>query len=298
MSVLTFALAQFSPRIGDLSANAKQMAQLAEQAKQKGADVIVFPELALTGYPPEDLLLRANMNTRVQRALDILKQVNGITLVVGYPQQDSSEKTDTQQKKLDQISRISPARFNAAAVIADGKILGVYQKQHLPNYSVFDERRYFSTGSQHVILEIKGQKVGLLICEDIWQEQPIAQLKKLGADLALVLNASPFETAKHERRKALLQEQSKTNSLPLAYVNCVGGQDDLVFDGGSMAFNADGNIAAEANRFVEQMLMVEFDCNAHAFKQQSAAICLSPIAETYQALVVGVRDYVLRRFGD
>lgn len=292
MSVLTFALAQFSPRIGDLSANAKQMAQLAEQAKQKGADVIIFPELALTGYPPEDLLLRANMNTRVQHALDILKQVNGITLVVGYPQQDSSEKNDTQQKKLDQISRISPARFNAAAVIADGKILGVYQKQHLPNYSVFDERRYFSTGSQHVILEIKGQKVGLLICEDIWQEQPIAQLKKLGADLALVLNASPFETAKHERRKALLQEQSKTNSLPLAYVNCVGGQDDLVFDGGSMAFNADGNIAAEANRFVEQMLMVEFDCNAHAFKQQSAAICLSPIAETYQALVVGVRDYV------
>lgn len=282
MSVLTFALAQFSPRIGDLSANAKQMAQLAEQAKQKGADVIVFPELAMTGYPPEDLLLRADMNTRVDRALDILKQVNGISMIIGYPQQEHSDAS----------TAASQPRYNAAAVIADGNILGVYQKQHLPNYSVFDERRYFSAGTQHVILEVKGQKVGILICEDIWQEQPIAQLKKLGANLAVVLNASPFETAKHQRRKALLQDQSKANSLPLAYVNCVGGQDDLVFDGGSMAFNADGNIAAEANRFVEQVLMVEFDCNAHAFTQQPATISLSAIAETYQALVVGVRDYV------
>ena len=293
MSVLTVALAQFSPRVGDLAANANHMAQLAEQAKQKGADVIVFPELALTGYPPEDLLLRANMNTRVHRALDVLKQVNGISMIVGYPQQDSHlEQTSNASSNRDQNSAVNPPRYNAAAVIADGNLLGVYQKQHLPNYSVFDERRYFSTGSQHVILEIKGQKVGLLICEDIWQEKPIAELKKLGADLAVVLNASPFETAKHERRKALLQDQSKANSLPLAYVNCVGGQDDLVFDGGSMAFNADGNIAAEANRFVEQMLLVEFDCDAHAFKQQSAAISLSTIAETYQALVVGVRDYV------
>ena len=202
MSVLTFALAQFSPRVGDLAANAQQMAQLAEQAKQKGADVIVFPELALTGYPPEDLLLRANMNTRVQGALDVLKQVNGISMVVGYPQQESAEKNNLAHTNQDQKIGVSPARYNAAAVISDGKILGVYQKQHLPNYSVFDERRYFSTGSQHVILEIKGQKVGLLICEDIWQEQPIAQLKKLGADLAVVLNASPFETAKHDRRKA------------------------------------------------------------------------------------------------
>ena len=282
MSVLTLALAQFSPRVGDLSANAQQMAHLAEQAKQKGADVIVFPELALTGYPPEDLLLRADMNTRVNKALDVLKQVNGISMIVGYPQHDSSDKN----------KNAIPPRYNAAAVIADGQVLGVYQKQNLPNYSVFDERRYFSTGTQHVILEIKGQKVGLLICEDIWHEQPIAQLKKLGADLVVVLNASPFETTKHDRRKALLQDQSKANNLALAYVNAVGGQDDLVFDGGSMVFNADGNIAAEANRFVEQMLLVEFDCKAHAFTPQAAAISLSPVGETYQALVVGVRDYV------
>lgn len=279
MSVLTFALAQFSPRVGDLLANAKQMVQLAEQAKQKGADVIVFPELAFTGYPPEDLLLRASMNTRVRHALDVLKQVHGITMVVGYPHQE------------DHATEPQP-RYNSAAVLCDGQILGVYHKQYLPNYSVFDERRYFTTGSQHVILEIKGQKVGLLICEDLWQDKPVCQLKKLGADLAVVLNASPFETGKHERRKALLHNQSKTNQLPIAYVNCVGGQDDLVFDGGSMAVNADGTIAAEANRFGEQILLVEFDGNSHVFKPQAPVATLSPIAETYQALVVGVRDYV------
>lgn len=277
MSVLTFALAQFSPRIGDLLANANQMVQLAEQAKQQGADVIVFPELAVTGYPPEDLLLRASMNKRVRHALEVLKQVKGITMVVGYPHQDDNQP-----------------RYNSAAVLCDGKILGVYHKQYLPNYSVFDERRYFVTGSQHVILEIKGQKVGLLVCEDIWQEKPICQLKKLGADLAVVLNASPFETGKHDRRKELLQNQTKANTIPLAYVNCVGGQDDLVFDGGSMAVNADGSIAAEANRFSEQLLLVEFDTDQHAFNQQPAVAALSPIAETYQALVVGVRDYVNR----
>ncbi|XID74302.1 NAD+ synthase [Alkanindiges sp. WGS2144] len=285
MSVLTFALAQFSPRIGDLLANAKQMAQLAEQAKQKGADVIVFPELAVTGYPPEDLLLRASMNRRVQQAFEILKQVDGITMVVGYPHQEPS-LPGTQA-----VEEYQP-RYNSAVVICGGKQLGIYHKQFLPNYSVFDERRYFTTGSQHVILEIKGQKVGLLICEDIWQKQPIAQLKKLGADVAVVLNASPFEAGKHERRKELLQSQTRGNEIPLAYVNCVGGQDDLVFDGGSMAVNADGSIAAEANRFVEQLLLVEFDCNSHTFTQQAAAPVLSPLAETYQALVIGVRDYV------
>ena len=285
MSVLTFALAQYSPRVGDLLANAKQMVQLAEQAKQKGADVIVFPELAVTGYPPEDLLLRASMNKRVRHALDVLKQVNGITMVVGYPHQDDDATQPNPQQQ---------PRYNSAAVLCDGKILGVYHKQYLPNYSVFDERRYFTTGSQHVILEIKGQKVGLLVCEDIWQEKPICQLKKLGADVAVVLNASPFETGKHDRRKELLQNQTKTNAIPLAYVNCVGGQDDLVFDGGSMAVNADGSIAAEANRFSEQLLLVEFDCEKHAFNQQPPVAALSAVAETYQTLVVGVRDYVNR----
>lgn len=288
MSVITFALAQFSPFIGDLDANAKHMVELAEQAKAQGADVIVFPELAITGYPPEDLLLRTSMNKRVQQALDILKQVNGITLIVGYPHQDSSENNGKS------VQQAEP-RYNSAAVISEGKILGTYHKQYLPNYSVFDERRYFTTGCQHVILEIKGQKVGLLICEDIWQDKPIAQLKQLGADLVVVLNASPFETGKHERRKDLLKNQTTTNQLPVLYVNSVGGQDDLVFDGGSMAFNANGDIAAEAVRFNSQLLIAQFDGTQRQFVQQDTlAPTLSRIAETYQALVVGVRDYVNR----
>lgn len=276
MSMLTIALAQISPRVGDLLTNAQQMAALAEQAKQQGADIIAFPELAITGYPPEDLLLRPSIEKRVQAALDLLKKVSGITMIVGFPQADGE------------------ARYNAAAVLRDGKTLGIYQKQVLPNYGVFDERRYFSTGSRHLLLDVKGQKIGLLICEDIWNQKPINQLKQFKANLTLVINASPFETGKHEQRKALLCNQAKNNQLPIAYVNTVGGQDDLVFDGGSIAINADGKVAAETRRFVEQLLLVQFDTDKQEFAQQPAISPLSPIAETYQALVVGVRDYVNR----
>ncbi len=276
MSVLTFALAQFSPRVGDLLSNATQMAHLAEQAKQNGADVIAFPELSLTGYPPEDLLLRPSLKQRVDNAFNILKQVNGISIVVGYPQVE------------DKVC------YNAAAVLRDGNILGVYHKQVLPNYGVFDERRYFATGSQHVLLEIKGQKVGLLICEDIWDKKPLTQLKKLGANLALVLNASPFETGKHQQRKQLLSSQAIDNQIPIAYINTVGGQDDLVFDGGSLVVNSDGTIAAEAGRFNEQLLFVQYELEKQSFIQQAPALEFHAHAETYHALVVGVRDYVNR----
>lgn len=276
MTVLNLALAQFSPRVGDLNSNAQQMAFLAEQAKQQGADIIAFPELALTGYPPEDLLLRPSLGKRVDTAFDILKQVKGITIILGFPNVDQQ------------------GRFNAAAIISEGKVLGIYHKHILPNYGVFDERRYFTTGSQHVILEVKGQKVGILICEDIWDEKPVSQLKKLGANLALVINASPFEAGKHNQRKALLSSQASKNLLPLAYVNTVGGQDDLVFDGGSMVVNPTGDIAAEANRFIEQMLYVQFDPSQQQFIAQPPVPELPAHAEVYQALVTGVRDYVNR----
>ncbi len=278
MSVLTFALAQFSPRVGDMLANATQMVQLAEQAKQNGADVIAFPELSLTGYPPEDLLLRPSLKPRVDSAIELIKQVQGITIVLGFPQVNPEEQVC----------------YNAAAVLRDGNILGVYHKQILPNYGVFDERRYFAAGSQHVLLDIKGQKVGLLICEDIWDKKPISQLKKLGANLALVLNASPFETGKHQQRKQLLHTQATENQMPIAYVNTVGGQDDLVFDGGSLTMNKDGSIAAEAVRFSEQLLFVQYALEQQQFVPQAAAPEYSALAETYHALVVGVRDYVNR----
>ena len=278
MSVLTFALAQFSPRVGDMLANATQMVHLAEQAKQNGADVIAFPELSLTGYPPEDLLLRPSLKPRVDHAIELLKQVQGITIVLGFPQVIPEEKLC----------------YNAAAVLRDGNILGVYRKQVLPNYGVFDERRYFAAGTQHVLLDIKGQKVGLLICEDIWDKKPVSQLKKLGANLALVLNASPFETSKHQQRKQLLHSQATENQMPIAYVNTVGGQDDLVFDGGSLAINQDGSVAAEAARFSEQLLFVQYNLEQQQFTPQAALREYTPHAETYHALVIGVRDYVNR----
>lgn len=278
MTVLTFALAQFSPRVGDLLANATQMVHLAEQAKQNGADVIAFPELSLTGYPPEDLLLRPSLKQRVDSAIEQLKQVKGITIVLGFPQVQPEEQVC----------------YNAAAVLRDGNILGVYHKQVLPNYGVFDERRYFAAGTQHVLLDIKGQKVGLLICEDIWDKKPVSQLKKLGATLALVINASPFETGKHQQRKQLLHHQAIENQMPIAYVNTVGGQDDLVFDGGSLAINKDGSVAAEAARFSEQLLFVQYDLEQQQFTQQAPLREYTAHAETYHALVIGVRDYVNR----
>jgi NAD+ synthase (glutamine-hydrolysing) len=278
MSVLTFALAQFSPRVGDLLANATQMVHLAEQAKQSGADVIAFPELSLTGYPPEDLLLRPSLKPRVEHAIELIKKVHGITIVLGFPQVMPEEQVC----------------YNAAAVLRDGNILGVYHKQVLPNYGVFDERRYFAAGTQHVLLDIKGQKVGLLICEDIWDNKPVSQLKKLGANLALVLNASPFETGKHLQRKQLLHKQATENQMPIAYVNTVGGQDDLVFDGGSLAMNKDGSVAAEAVRFSEQLLYVQYNLEQQQFVPQPTPAEYSAPAETYHALVVGVRDYVNR----
>lgn len=278
MSVLTFALAQFSPRVGDMLANAGQMVQLAEQARQNGADVIAFPELSLTGYPPEDLLLRPSLKPRVDSAIELIKQVQGITIVLGFPQVNPEEQVC----------------YNAAAVLRDGNILGVYHKQILPNYGVFDERRYFAAGSQHVLLDIKGQKVGLLICEDIWDKKPVSQLKKLGANLALVLNASPFETGKHQQRKQLLHTQATENQMPIAYVNTVGGQDDLVFDGGSLAINQDGSIAAEAVRFSEQLLFVQYALEQQQFITQPVPAEYSALSETYHALVIGVRDYVNR----
>lgn len=278
MSVLTFALAQFSPRVGDMLANASQMVQLAEQARQNGADVIAFPELSLTGYPPEDLLLRPSLKPRVDSAIELIKQVQGITIVLGFPQVNPEEQVC----------------YNAAAVLRDGNILGVYHKQILPNYGVFDERRYFAAGSQHVLLDIKGQKVGLLICEDIWDKKPVSQLKKLGANLALVLNASPFETGKHQQRKQLLHTQATENQMPIAYVNTVGGQDDLVFDGGSLAINQDGSIAAEAVRFSEQLLFVQYALEQQQFITQPVPAEYSALSETYHALVIGVRDYVNR----
>ncbi|MGM8870168.1 NAD+ synthase [Psychrobacter sp. 2Y5] len=272
---VTFALAQSHFLVGDINANTDKMRKLAIEAREQGADVIVFPELALLGYPPQDLLLRPSLSGRVKNALSALSDIENIVMIVGYPHVDHH------------------GTFNSAAILHNGHQKGFYHKQILPNYGVFDERRYFDKGRNQVLFDYKGLTIGLLICEDLWEKAPISDLKKQGADLVISLNASPFELDKQDNRKAMLAKRSSEQQLPILYLNAVGGQDDLVFDGGSMAVQADGTIAHEAPRFMDQLLLASLNVNTATFNtQQKAPLSLSRESEMYQALVVGLRDYV------
>lgn len=272
---VTFALAQSHFLVGDIATNTEKMRTLALQAREQGADVIVFPELALLGYPPQDLLLRPSLSGRVKNALSSLSDIDDIVMIVGYPHVDHH------------------GTFNSAAILHNGHQKGFYHKQVLPNYGVFDERRYFDKGRNQVLFDYKGITIGLLICEDLWEKGPISELKKQGADVVVSLNASPFEIEKQDNRKAMLAKRSRENNLPILYVNAVGGQDDLVFDGGSMAVQADGSVAHEAPRFMNQLLLATLDVKTAKFNSQSKApLTLSRESEMYQALVVGLRDYV------
>ncbi|MES1965607.1 NAD+ synthase [Psychrobacter sp. AH5] len=272
---VTFALAQSHFLVGDIGANTDKMRKLALQARDQGADVIVFPELALLGYPPQDLLLRPSLSGRVKNALSALSDIEDIVMIVGYPHVDHH------------------GTFNSAAILHNGHQKGFYHKQVLPNYGVFDERRYFDKGRNQVLFDYKGLTIGLLICEDLWEKAPISELKKQGADLIISLNASPFEIDKQDNRKAMLAKRSSEHQLPILYINAVGGQDDLVFDGGSMAVQADGTIAHEASRFMDQLLLARLEVDSAKFDtQQKAPLKLSRESEMYQALVVGLRDYV------
>ncbi len=272
---VTFALAQSHFLVGDIATNTEKMRTLALQAREQGADVIVFPELALLGYPPQDLLLRPSLSGRVKNALSNLSDIDDIVMIVGYPHVDHH------------------GTFNSAAILHNGHQKGFYHKQVLPNYGVFDERRYFDKGRNQVLFDYKGITIGLLICEDLWEKGPISDLKKQGADLIVSLNASPFEIEKQENRKTMLAKRSRENNLPILYVNAVGGQDDLVFDGGSMAVQADGSVAHEAPRFMNQLLLATLDVKTAKFNNQpKSPLTLSRESEMYQALVVGLRDYV------
>ena len=272
---VTFALAQSHFLVGDIKANAEKMRTLALQAREQGADVIIFPELALLGYPPQDLLLRPSLSGRIKSALSTLSDIDDIVMIVGYPHVDHH------------------GTFNSAAILHNGHQKGFYHKQILPNYGVFDERRYFDKGRNQVLFDYKGITIGLLICEDLWEKGPIAELKKQGADLIVSLNASPFEIEKQDTRKTMLTKRSRENNLPIVYLNAVGGQDDLVFDGGSMAIQADGSVAHEASRFMNQLLLATYNVKTAKFDTQAKTpLSLSRESEMYQALVVGLRDYV------
>ncbi|MGB5887126.1 MAG: NAD+ synthase [Acinetobacter venetianus] len=271
------ALAQFSPHIGNIEANTQKMVEQANLAKQQKADLVIFPELSTIGYPAEDLLLRPNLQKRTQKAFAQLSEVKDILMVFGFVHQTEDGH-----------------RYNSAAVMKDGQVLGIYNKHNLPNYSVFDEKRYFQDGHQHLIFEYLGHKFGVLICEDVWSLNTVKQLSQLNVETVLVLNASPYEVGKPQHRVQTLNELAKQLSLNVIYVNQVGGQDDLIFDGSSFVCNKNGQAALQAPSFKEDLYIAEYDAEQKQFKTSETAPALETFAEIYQALVLATRDYVQR----
>ncbi|ENX63618.1 MULTISPECIES: NAD+ synthase [Acinetobacter] len=271
------ALAQFSPHIGNIDANTQKMVEQANLAKQQQADLIIFPELSTLGYPAEDLLLRPNLQKRTQKAFAQLSEVKDILMVFGFVHQTEDGH-----------------RYNSAAVMKDGQVLGVYNKQNLPNYGVFDEKRYFQEGHQHLVFEYLGHKFGVLICEDVWSLNTVKQLSQLNVETVLVLNASPYEVGKPQHRIQTLNELAKQLSLNIVYVNQVGGQDDLIFDGSSFVSNNSGQLALQVPSFQEALAYAEYDAEQKQFKATDTIPTLETFAEIYQALVMATRDYVQR----
>ncbi|KAF1024562.1 MAG: Glutamine-dependent NAD(+) synthetase [Acinetobacter bereziniae] len=277
MKSFKIALAQFSPFIGDLDSNVQKMIEQANEAKKQNAELVVFPELSIIGYPAEDLFLRPSLAKRTAQAFEKLATVKDIVMVFGFV-----NLTEDGQ------------RYNAAAVMKDGQVLGIYNKQNLPNYSVFDEKRYFNEGHQHLVFEYLGHKFGVLICEDVWSLNTVQQLAQLNVESVIVLNASPYEVGKPQHRIVTLKELAKQLNLNLVYVNQVGGQDDLIFDGTSFVINQSGEVALQAPSFIEDLYFTEYQVENKSYQVVETAPALSTMAEIYQGLVLATRDYVQR----
>jgi len=270
---LKIALAQLNFTVADIAGNCGKILSAVEQAKTQQADVVVFPELCVTGYPPEDLLLRADFIQQTQQAVQQLTaQIHGIVAVIGYPQQ------------------VGERLYNAAAALCDGKLITEYHKTALPNYGVFDEQRYFQSGGQTCLLDIKDHKLALTICEDIWHPGIIARNRDAGAEIILTLNASPFHAGKMQQREDIICKQVKEAGVALVYVNQIGGQDELIFDGASFVANGNGDIVFRAAEFAEQLSVVEF-VDRQPISNAIDAL-YQPVISEYKALVLGIKDYV------
>jgi NAD+ synthase (glutamine-hydrolysing) len=279
---MKIALAQIDTHVGATDANADKVIEYAQRARDDlGASVVLFPELALSGYPPEDLLLHGGMRRRVEEALArVTAAVSGITVCVGYPEYQGT---------------CAGARiYNSAAVVRDGRVIANHRKRVLPNYAVFDEKRYFEPGTDVTAFEVDGRRLGLIVCEDVWDAEPARDCAAAGADAIVVINGSPYHTGQQNTREAVLGDRARDTGLPLVYLNMVGGQDELVFDGGSFALNPDGELAFRAPVFEEALHVVELTA-ANGGLRVKAATCAAPLplAESvYRALVLGTRDYV------
>jgi len=274
---LRIASAQLNLAVGDIQANLKKLIHAAHYARDSlAADIIIFPELCLTGYPPEDLLLRKAFLDEATNALNQFRaEVKNIYCVVSH--------THVTAHGL----------LNSCSLIYNGTILARYAKQHLPNYGVFDECRYFIPGNTPCVTPIHGIPVGIVICEDLWFPGPIQQAANLGARIILSPNASPFEIDKQEQRHLTLAKRAKASNLPIVYVNCVGGQDELVFDGGSMLIDQTGKISQHAGFFNESFMLSEIEFTSTDTQSELHSIPITTEEErVYQALVLGVRDYI------
>ena len=274
--MITIALAQHDFLVGDIRGNLDKALGLVAEARSAGADLLLLPEMALTGYPPEDLLLRPGFLAQAEQALaELVTAVSGIDVVIGHPWQHEGQ------------------RHNAVSWIREGRVLGRYAKQHLPNYLVFDEKRYFSPGSAPLVIEVAGSRIAVLICEDAWETGPAGQARDAGADLLLVANASPYRDDKLEARRVALAARHAEAGLPIVYCNLVGGQDELVFDGRSMLMDASGRIAAPGPLCAEALLLADFDrANGSLVARDWPAAPADENAEVYRVLQTGLRDYV------
>ena len=270
---MKLAIAQINCVLGDLAGNVAKILHCAGLARQQGAQLLLAPELALCGYPPEDLLLRDGFYRACAQALDELAgKASGIAVVVGHPHAQGGK------------------RYNAASLLRDGKIAATYLKHDLPNYAVFDEKRYFDHGSEPCVFELEGIRFALNICADIWEPDAARQARDAGAQVLLVPNASPYAVRKQEARYGIIRERIAETGLAVVYANLVGGQDELIFDGGSFAMDRNGNLTAQGARFEESLLMLEMGAELRPAGKMCGA--LSEEAEVYRALCLGVRDYV------
>lgn len=282
---LKVVMAQVNLMVGDIAGNTERIIQIAHEAVARfGAELVVFPELSLTSYPPEDLLLRPSLQGRIDQALQAICAVEiAAAIVVGHPRRCDGEL------------------FNALSVIHHGKIIGNYHKQYLPNYQVFDERRYFSAGNKPCVLWINDVAVGFTICEDLWHPAPSRQAAMEDAELLVNINASPFSKYKLEQRIGLLACRARETSLPVVYVNLIGGQDELVFDGYSMVADANGDVYVAGAGFREDLVLVqyEFEDGRPARVELTGGSAVQPPLPSvelrcYQAMVLGLQDYVYK----
>lgn len=275
---ITIALAQIDLIVGDIAGNTARILDYCKQVKvESKPDLIVFPELSISGYPPEDLLLHSGLKRRVAEAIEMIQmQVSDIAVLIGFP--EYTENTI----------------YNSCAVFENNKEIAHYRKQVLPNYGVFDEKRYFESGNKTAIFEIKGTKIGINICEDIWYSGPAKKAKDAGAEIIIVINGSPYEKVGQLKRELIVKKRISEVKIPIVYLNMVGGQDELVFDGTSFVMNDAGDITYRAPSFEEKLDIIEFNVSAERKEPITANVTprLNDEESVYKALVKGTRDYI------